>query len=284
MSDFMTLVHQFNRNSHIILGVVGLVLFWLPVFASKGGKLHRITGKAFVFMALWVSISGLWASIWACLDPVGFMQTRSNMEMKEASLPYIIENIRFLFTLLAFLSAATLSGVILGVASVWCKTRYEALRNVWVVSSLVATVLTATLLAGFGVWNLWLSFQGQHLLPSGQTQKYWISVILGVLGVLGTWGDFRYVFHATHHRMDWFCKHMECMLGTGIAFYTAFLVFGARTLYEKLGIELHGAWNVLPWVLPAALGLPLISWQVKKYRRKFGDTSISSLSAETPMG
>lgn len=284
MSDTLTLIHQFNRYSHIILGIVGLVLFWFPVFASKGGKLHRITGKAFTCIALWVSFTGIFASIWACLYPVSFLYSLSSVEVKESSMPYLVEMIRFLFSLLAFLSIATLSGVILGVASVRCKSRYEGLRNVWVVGSLLATSLIAGLLTVFGVWNLWLSFQGQHMLPTAQAQKYWICVALGLLGVFSTCADLRYVFRTNQQRMDWFCKHMECMLGTGIAFYTAFLVFGARTLYEKLGIELHGAWHVLPWVLPAALGLPLISWQVKKYRRKFGDIPATLVPAETPMG
>jgi hypothetical protein len=284
MPETLTLIHQFNRYSHIALGIVGLVLFWFPVFASKGGKLHRITGKAFACIALWVSFTGIVASIWAFLFPVSFLYSLSSVEVKGDSLPYYVEMIRFLFSLLAFLSIATLSGVILGVASVRCKTHYVGLRTVWVVGPLLATSLIAGLLTIFGIWNLWLSNQEQHPLFDGQAQKYWISVALGLLGVFNTCADLRYVLRTNHHRMDWFCKHMECMLGTGIAFYTAFLVFGARTLYEKLGIDLHDAWHVLPWVLPAALGLPLISWQVKKYRRKFGQVPSITLPVESPLG
>ena len=61
---------------------------------------------------------------------------------------------------------------------------------------------------------------------------------------------------------------MGATLGAGIAFHTAFAVFGMRRVLELPGTGLLG---VLPWILPAAIGVPgTYLWQ-RHYRRKFGD-------------
>jgi hypothetical protein len=275
MSEFLSMVHQASRYSHIVLGFLGLVLFWVPVIAFKGGRAHRLSGKIFACIALWVGLTGFAASVWAVSAPVSFISSLG-VSFTETSLPYIVERVMFGFSFLAFLSIATLSGVILGVALAWTKTRHEALRSAWVVTPLVASVMTAAALTVFGAWNLWLGWRGEHLLSSGAVSKYWVHVMLGLIGGLGTWSDLRYVLRPAKERRAWFYKHMECMLSTGIAFYTAFLVFGAGRLYAWAGIELRGAWNLVPWLLPTVVGLPLIARWQRSFRRKFGDTGAKS--------
>ena len=41
-------LHLFWRYSHAGVGCLGLVAFWIPVFARKGSRLHVGAGKAFV--------------------------------------------------------------------------------------------------------------------------------------------------------------------------------------------------------------------------------------------
>ena len=62
---------------------------------------------------------------------------------------------------------------------------------------------------------------------------------------------------------------MECMLVAGIAFHTAFLVFGARSLLG--GSLIEGSWSFLPWVLPTAVGLPAVHFWTRFYKKKFGE-------------
>ena len=59
-------------------------------------------------------------------------------------------------------------------------------------------------------------------------------------------------------------------LGAGIAFHTAFIVFGAR---QWFGLQLFGGplLGLLPWVLPSAIGIPTISIWIRSYRRRFGE-------------
>lgn len=275
MSEYLALLHQINRYSHIALAAVGLVVFWIPVIASKGGRLHRVSGKAFAIIAIWVSTTGLIGSVWAVASPLSFAGSLGS-KMSEKAQPYIVENARFFFALLAFLSIATLSGIIFGVALVWTKSRHEKLRCLWVTVPLVATIAVALAMAVWGGWNLWLGSRGEHLLPAGGTRKYWLLVILGGIGAWGTWADLRYVLRPPAFHMAWFCKHLECMLGGGIAFYTAFLVFGASRLYEKLGIHLPGMWNLVPWILPSAIGIPLVSRWSWKYQKKYNESKVQT--------
>ena len=59
------------------------------------------------------------------------------------------------------------------------------------------------------------------------------------------------------------------MLGAGIAFHTAFIVFGAR---QWFALKLFGGPTALvPWVLPSAVGIPTISIWIRSYRRRFGE-------------
>ena len=56
------------------------------------------------------------------------------------------------------------------------------------------------------------------------------------------------------------------MLGGGIAFHTAFAVFGGARLFD-LGLE--GGLAVIPWVLPALIGVPAIAIWVRHYKKEF---------------
>ena len=43
-------VHLVLRSVHIVPAFVGLALFWVPVLAKKGGRLHVCAGWAFAVM------------------------------------------------------------------------------------------------------------------------------------------------------------------------------------------------------------------------------------------
>ena len=75
-----------------------------------------------------------------------------------------------------------------------------------------------------------------------------------------------YMRREPNNRMAWFYEHIGAILGAGIAFHTAFAVFGASRLFE---FRLPGAWQVVPWILPALVGIPAIVLTTRHYRRKF---------------
>jgi hypothetical protein len=66
----------------------------------------------------------------------------------------------------------------------------------------------------------------------------------------------------------WLYEHLTSMVGAGIAFHTAFAVFGMTRMFD---IGLTGTLAVIPWVLPAAIGIPgSIIWK-RHYQKKFNE-------------
>ena len=100
--------------------------------------------------------------------------------------------------------------------------------------------------------------------------NYLVPVVLGLVGVLDARKNLAYLRTGPATPMGWWYLHMECMLGSGIAMYTAFFVFGFSRLVPW---ELNGLLAIVPWILPAAIGIPAISIWTRYYRRKFGEFS-----------
>ena len=81
-------------------------------------------------------------------------------------------------------------------------------------------------------------------------------------------GMLQYVRNPPTSARAWMYEHLGAMLGSGIAFHTAFAVFGMNRLFE---INLGGWFAIVPWILPAAIGIPAITIWTRHYRRKFGE-------------
>jgi hypothetical protein len=73
--------------------------------------------------------------------------------------------------------------------------------------------------------------------------------------------------------MHWWYEHLGSMIGTGIAGYTAFLVFGAARLLPSVA---RSQLYTLFWVLPTLIGVPAIFMTVAYYQRKFNETGRES--------
>ncbi len=65
--------HEVWRYLHITAGFVGLVVFWVPVFASKGETVHVWVGRVFALCAYVVWVTAVISSAWALADPMGFI-------------------------------------------------------------------------------------------------------------------------------------------------------------------------------------------------------------------
>lgn len=259
--------HLGLRAAHIAAGAVGLVLFWIPVFAKKGGRLHIWAGRGFACCAAFVATSALASSGWALLDPVTFFGG-SLERTSEAGRPYLLEQGRFLFAVLGYLSVVVLTGLWYGLRVVWTRDRHEALREPALLGLQAASALAAVALLLFAGWNLFLAHRGEHVLSAAPANKYWVPVVLGAFGLFAVHDDLGYILRPRASRMAWWYKHMENMLGVGIAFHTAFLVFGASRL---LAYQLPGPLQLLPWLLPSMIGIPAMMAWVRVYKRRFGE-------------
>jgi len=116
------------------------------------------------------------------------------------------------------------------------------------------------------LFGLSLFIIGIRLLILNGTQNAmgYLCLFFGFFTANTAWLNFKGFRKKEQPKMWWWFAHMNSMCGALIASITAFLVQNG----EIFGIADRMNW--LLWVLPAAIGSPLISYWARKYRQQFG--------------
>ena len=229
---------------HIVAGFIGLAAFWVPVFAKKGGRAHVRFGRVYTWCAYVVTLTAVVVSLGRVasyrLDGIGITD-RPDL---------------YGFTcLLGYLGIATFASVRQAIRVVATRRAPEALRT------------------PFHVALSWASIAGS-VVAVAVALTAWSEVspiLLGMspIGVIIGSNNLRVIRRPREH-MAWFYSHLGSMLGGGIAFHTAFLVFG---LGRFVSLEIPGVLAVLPWLLPTLIGIPAIVLWTRHYRRRFGQAA-----------
>ena len=227
---------------HIATGFVGLAAFWIPVFARKGGRAHVQAGRVYAYCAYVVTLSAVTASAGRILS--------------------------FQFQGIGFADRPALYGfaVFLGyLGLVTFATVRQAMR-------VVATRRAPeTLRTPFHEALGWASIAGSIVVIAVALGAWTDSspILLGLspIGLFTGSSMLRLMRNPGAQHMGWFYSHLGSMLGGGIAFHTAFIVFGAQRLWAY---ELAGPLAIVPWILPTVVGIPAIVVWTRYYRRKFG--------------
>jgi len=244
------------RWTHIITGMLGLVLFWIPVFARKGSPLHRIAGRGFLWCTYIVSVSAVTVLALRLSEPISRGVDVTTLKL----FPF--------FVMLVYLAIMLVIGAWYSRHVLQHKADLAGLRKPlgWalaIVSILASVVLVIIALNGNPALRVLL-------------------LALSPLGILGGVGMIRHFLVPTREPKAWMIQHLNNALGLGIGYHTAFFVFGMRSFTEQW---LTGFWGILPWVLPALIGIPMISWVTRRYRNRFqvaNAPSLSTLSIREP--
>ncbi len=218
-----TLIHVLTLT-HVIAGFLSLAIFWIPIFTRKGGINHVRLGKAYVFF------------MWMVVGSAALLSVKNVV---------IGEYIAAAF--LGFLSLITANPLWYGIGILKHKKGTSAAFQRAHQAMQITIVLAGFALIAYGIV---LGGQGTAILM----------FIFGGLGVSGLPQVVKYYTQKaapTH----WLKEHIVGMCSTGIAAYTAFFVFGGRSLLEGL---LTGYWSVVPWVAPTVIGSIAISLAVRK--------------------
>ena len=243
----MQLLHLILRAVHVSLGFVGLALFWLIIAVPKGGAWHVRLGKIFAVVTWIVGGSALVSSIWALVHLDSFApHTQSAPDSQWQREVY-----QFIFAILLYLSAATISGAVFGIQVMRKRDRHDELRQTSLPIWLSITMSCAMGLCAFGLWRLGTPQTTTTGMPKA---AYLIPAVVGVFGIVTAWREWRYVCGPFPGHLAWLDRHVWHMCGTGVAFHTAFIVFGANRLF---GFQLPGAWQLIPWVAPPIIGMSL---------------------------
>ncbi|MEL7340405.1 MAG: hypothetical protein AAGM67_07970 [Bacteroidota bacterium] len=213
---------------HITAGSISLILFWIPVFVKKRKGLHTQVGRVYVY-AMWIVVISA-----AILCGLNLFRDRMIMA-----------------AFLGVISVLTAHPLWYAIAILKYK-RELPLRVIRIRQVLSAVLFVGSL--GITIWSIALGLQGMAILL----------LIFGIIGMVSA----RPLFvkaakaQASHH---WLTDHLDGMIGTGIAAYTAFLAFGGRVLMSDLFSEYL---MVIPWVAPTIIGTIIIRRMKKRYAPK----------------
>ncbi len=233
---------EINRIVHVTAGFVGLAAFWVPVFTRKGGTQHRRFGQVFKYCAYIVLIAAM-ASV--AMHMYQGLQSGTGPVTQPGP-----------FAFLMFLSyLAVVTFIIL-------QHGIKVLEHKDLVS--LNTPIN-NILAGTAIWaSIGLIGYTLYFRPPNQVVLYALSPI-GLLSGIG-------IFKAIHGRRPegkaWIYEHMAALFGAGIAFHTAFAVFGSTRLFD-LGLE--GFVAVIPWITPAIIGIMATEIWTRRLKHRYGD-------------
>lgn len=230
------------RWSHVFFGFVGLCAFWVPLIARKGRKLHNLAGRVFINCGYVVCAS----AALSCALITHSIFSRDLVAQNANSLAATA-----FLTYLAWVTFVSLPYAVGVLKTKQDPTQLNTPRFRFLAYSSVAASL---LLIVFAV-----------LFPTD-----WSKLLFGLspIGIFTGLPMLRYMGGKVNSKREWFFEHMSATVGAGIAFHTAFAVFGARRFFDLSGT---GWVAMLPWILPAALGIPALSLAKRHYRKQFGE-------------
>jgi len=209
---------------HISAGFTSLAIFWVPVFAKKGGALHNRAGRYYMY-AMWVVVV-------------------------TAALLSIINLAIGDYITAAFLGFLTLlTGHPLWYAVAILKYKKDIPADLIKVRKIIVGLLVSGAV-GLVLWSILLKLQGP-------------SVLLLIFGILGL-TQLPILIRSTSKLQangNWMAAHINGMITSGIAAYTAFFAFGGSTFFEGI---FTGPLIAIPWSLPSIIGTVCISWQLRK--------------------
>lgn len=234
---------EIARFIHVAFGAIGLAAFWIPVFARKGAVNHVRFGKVFVWSAYIV----LGAAAIALLARLVNLSIRN---IGPADDPMLFAFIVFL----GYLTFVTFVIVRHGMQVLRHKRDPAALRTTLNFALSWASIAAS---AAIILYALMLSPPNRILLFA-----------LSPIGISSGIGMLRYINSERPSKRGWMYEHLGAMLGSGIAFHTAFAVFGSTRLFD---IGLTGWIAIIPWVAPTLIGIPAITIWTRHYRRQFGE-------------
>jgi uncharacterized membrane protein len=220
---------QIVLTTHVVAGFTSLALFFIPAFARKGGKLHNMVGRWYVY--------GMWTVVATAL-------------LLCAARLYQGHFVQALF--LGFLALLTSGPLYHGIAVLRNKQRPSAKMQKTYLAFEITLAIAGTYLAGAGLG--WWGPGGHALL-----------IIFGILGMVITIPGLIDRYRGREKEYDWLVEHFSGLLITAVAAFTAFFAFGGRRIFGNL---FEGNLEIIAWVAPTILGVAFIRYYKWKLRGK----------------
>lgn len=222
---------------HIAAGAPGLVFFWIPVAAQKGGPRHRFWGRLFAVAMLFAATIALCMSSLSVAYPE---ETHPHLATHPTfSDPALIRGV--FGWMMVYLAILTINLTWYGWSCIRNRADHAQNRN-WANSGLQAALLLASANCAYQGWII------------AQPIMMGISMVGFATVATNLW----FMLNPKPGPLDWLLEHIKGIIGVGISVYTAFFAFGAVRIAPWLAL------NPLLWSLPLIVGLGLILY----YRHK----------------
>jgi uncharacterized membrane protein len=206
---------------HVAAGAGAFVLAPLALVTAKGGKAHRRWGRIYFWCMAVVAATALVMAAWR---PILFLA---------------------LVAIFSFYAAFAAYRV-LGQKAAWNGA--QGVRPLdW--TAAILCFAASAIMAGLGAFR-------PHLVQNLGIP----AMVFGAIGMRISGRDLWRFSHPPAEKMFWWYAHLQGMIGSYIAAWTAFAVV-------TIGPLLHGAWWI--WIAPACIGVPAIVATTAYYKRKF---------------
>lgn len=245
--------------SHIAVGFVALVLFWIPVLTKKGSALHSRTGHWYAKAMYAVGYSALVLSIMLILDPIAFKF--GNVDMNPEKVAKLTAQFNDVGLFLLSISLLTIVGVHHGLQSIQAKGNHAQMRSFANIGSNISLLAVGALL-GF--------------TATGSSPMSVLFYIFAGLSIVNAIGNLRFCLKQNVTRAEQIIAHLSAIIGAGIGAHTAFFLFGASRLLAGV---FTGYLSLIPWTLPGIVGTLIIIKQSKKYKPKKKKTNKTKQTA-----
>ncbi|MEM8772472.1 MAG: hypothetical protein AAGD92_12545 [Pseudomonadota bacterium] len=228
---------------HIVAGLPGLISFWAPIFAKKGGAGHRFWGRIFTASMLLTGCIAIMMSTTTLIAPLP-----THPHLHDHPIFSQAAQIRGIFGwMMLYLALLTINLAWYG----WRAVRHRAdhARNRGPVNLALQGLL--------GVAAVNCAIQGALI---GQPMMIGISFV----GVAAVGTNLWFILRPEPAFYEWRLEHIKAIVGAGISVYTAFLAFGAVRLAPQLALA-PGL-----WAAPMIVGLSLIFYHRRVVRLRYG--------------
>lgn len=239
----MTTIMEWVVKGHVALGFAGLAAFWVPIVVRKGGPTHIRFGTIYKWCAYVVLATAGVSVVY-----------RIGSALAAGRSPADSANEFAVFIFLGYLAFVTFATVRHGVGVLRTRKEPERLR----------TPINMALAYGSIAFSAFIIAYALYFRPGAMI----LLLALSPIGLLVGRGTLKYINGPRPSPRQWMYEHLGAMIGGGIAFHTAFAVFGVNQMFN-LGLD--GWLAIVPWVAPAAIGIPATALWTRHYQKKFGE-------------
>ena len=214
---------------HLICAFLATVLFWIAGSAMKGGPLHRRVGGWFSRFVYATAATGAVMAItrlaWRAAD-----QALTPAEAGERQTMWLV-----LYVLLTIVAPVQHGIAVVAAGAVPGRVR----------SRLHATLAIGSMIGSMAI------------LPAALIWGQWLFLIVAPIGFIVGLRNMAWANRPAARRDEWEREHLTSLLTAGATLHTALLVFSSS---RSLGLHLPGVFALVPWTLPAVIGMIAILW------------------------